>query len=63
MGFASYVRILYLEKINTMEHPIVNQILDGKVVDSKVIDGKTFIIIEKSTGSGVFYYEVELADA
>ena len=46
-----------------MENPIVNQILNGKVIDSKVIDGKTYIIIEKSTGPEVFYYEVELADA
>ncbi len=45
-----------------MENLLGKYMVGGKVVDSKVVDGKTFIIIEKSTETETFYYEVEMAN-
>ena len=45
-----------------MENSLGKLMVGGKVVDSKVIDGKAFIIIEKSTDTETFYYEVEMVN-
>ena len=36
------------------------QIIGGKIIDCKVVEGIPILIIEKTVGNEIFYYEIQV---